>query len=147
MEKRSERQSVDSSIEVNLDDAGVADHFNTMPTDGVNIFVSITYLQHRFECFSHWSKQDMKCFWRFVHKLKRHPWKDLLKSGGGADKAGFRLTKICKHQYPSGGYINGLPDDLDFFELRVDGKKRVHGCRVGNIFHICWLDRNHRICS
>lgn len=57
------------------------------------------------------------------------------------------MTKLAKSRYPAEGRIEGAALEFDLFELRVDGKKRVHGFREGNIFHICWLDRNHRICS
>ncbi|MGE7774311.1 MAG6450 family protein [Chitinophaga sp. NPDC101104] len=147
MKESLKRRSVDSSVAVNLDSLGPEMKTAALQGDGINIYVSITFLQNRFECFSDWGKQEMKCFWRFIQKLKGCNWKDLVHSGGGAHKSGFGMTKIHRSRYPLNGYIEGLEKDLDIFELRVDGKRRIHGCRVGNIFHICWLDRNHRICS
>jgi hypothetical protein len=32
------------------------------------------------------------------------------------------------------------------FELRINGKIRVHGFREKSVFYLCMLDREHRIC-
>lgn len=89
----------------------------------------------------------MKSFWRFLDKLVRSNWLDLIKTAGKSGKSGFGLTKIRKDLYPAGGYIYGVDADQAFYELRVDERRRIHGFQKGNIFHICYLDRNHRICS
>lgn len=89
----------------------------------------------------------MKAFWRFLGKLKRADLSDAVQFAGKGMSAGFGMTKIQKHLYPSGGFIPEADGDEEFYELRVDNKKRIHGFYKGNIFHICYLDRNHRICS
>lgn len=145
MQKSLKRRNVDSSLFVSLKDAA-ADGARTAQHGGIDIFVSITYLQHQYECFSDWGKQEMKSFWRFLHKLRQYTWVELQRSGGNA-RSGFGMTKVSRSRYPTGGYPEDTDGNSDMYELRVDQRRRVHGFRDGNIFHICWLDRNHRICS
>lgn len=122
---------------------------NGWKLDGNNAFVmaSIRFLQHEYECFSDWGKQEMKVFWNFIEKLHNYTWQNLLDGARKTGKSGFAPTKIKKSQYPGGNFKNSLGDDIELFELRVDQGKRVHGFRVDAVFYICWLDKNHRICA
>lgn len=153
MDSSRERRRFDSSVDVNPQhfvhhvNYHVENSYSTNSEDDIKMLVSVTFLQRKFECFSQWGKPEMKSFWRFLDKLVRSNWLDLIKTAGKSGKSGFGLTKIRKDLYPAGGYIYGVDADQAFYELRVDERRRIHGFQKGNIFHICYLDRNHRICS
>ncbi|WP_341837770.1 type II toxin-antitoxin system antitoxin SocA domain-containing protein [Chitinophaga pollutisoli] len=153
MESSRERRRIDSSFAVNPQHFVQQENYQAVisnganPEDEIKMFVSITFLQHRFECFSQWGKPEMRRFWRFLDKLVHSNWLELKMNGGKSGKAGFGKTKIRRDLYPAGGYIYGVDADQAFYELRVDDRRRVHGFYKGNVFHICYLDRNHRICS
>lgn len=55
-----------------------------------------------------------------------------LKPHKGATGAGFSLPST-------------LSKDLPLYELRVDGKARVHGVFQEDMFFLVWLDRNHAV--
>ncbi|MBW8684553.1 MAG6450 family protein [Chitinophaga rhizophila] len=112
-----------------------------------HVIASIRLIQHDYQCFSDWSKQDMRSFWSFIGKLHRYDWKNLLDTGGKVNKTGLAPTIISKDRYPNTTFRNSMEDNIDMIELRVDNTKRVHGFRVGPIFYICWLDKNHAICA
>ena len=54
-------------------------------------------------------------------------------------------TKIGRDQYPGEYLKENISPDVAIFELRVNKKARVHGFRSGDIFYICFLDKEHRI--
>jgi len=105
------------------------------------IFLSLAYIQHQWERFSDWEAKEMKQFWEFNSTIHQLTW----------DKAyshsGLRYKKINENKYPAGGIKENLSPDVSLFEFRITDKARVHGFRINNIFFLCWLDRNHRICS
>lgn len=111
------------------------------------VFISIKNVQSQFECFSEWSAQEMAKFWNFNQKLHESTWQQVYDtSSKGKDKRGFALTYIKRENYSTIPFIQGLSDEINIFELRVDDTIRVHGFRVANIFYLCLLDRTHRIC-
>ena len=116
--------------------------------DGNNAtaLVSLRLVQDDFQCFSVWTRGDMRNFWEFQRKVHDQSWQQILSSGGKNNKTGLGYTPIPKSKYPSKNFIDTLSPDTSFFELRVSQKSRVHGFRSGPIFYICWLDRNHDIC-
>ena len=112
------------------------------------VLVSLRYIQEDFECFSQWSKQEMKIFWDFNRSIHNYTWRDILELGGrSGKKVGFGYTKISRHQYTESLFVSTFSPELDVFELRLSTKMRVHGFKDEALFYICWLDRNHKICS
>lgn len=112
------------------------------------VLISLRYVQDDFECFSQWSRQEMKIFWEFNRSIHNYSWQDILAQGGrNGSKVGFGYTKISHRQYPESIFISTFSPELDVFELRLNAKMRVHGFRDDALFYICWLDRNHKICS
>lgn len=108
------------------------------------VFISFTYIQENFECFSDWTKDEMKQFWKFYKMVSNFTWQQVIETGRKNKKSGLAYTKIKYNQLPK----NNLSEDETYFELRVNQNKlRVFGFRNKSIFYICWLDREHRICS
>lgn len=110
------------------------------------VFVSLRHLQHDHECFSDWSKVEMKTFWNFMDKVHQYTWQDLLSSGGKSQKTGLGYTVIPLENYPDSIFRKDLDPLINIFELRVDQKSRVHCFRHKSVCYICWLDKNHAIC-
>lgn len=46
------------------------------------VFVSIKNLQHQYQCFSSWNKNDMNKFWAFNEKVHNMTWAQIFKTGG-----------------------------------------------------------------
>lgn len=110
--------------------------------DSANIFVSIRYIDHTYQCFSEWSKEEMKGWWNFIEKIHNFTWSLLYTSASkGEGKTGFAYTLIPYSQYKN----SSLSPDINMFELRLGDKPRVHGFRNNSIFYIIYLDRNHDI--
>ena len=111
------------------------------------VLISIKNVQSQFECFSNWTAQEMSKFWKFNQKLHESTWAQVYEtSSKGKDKRGFALTYIGRDKYSTIPFIQELSEDINIFELRVDGVIRVHGFRMENIFYLCLLDRTHKIC-
>lgn len=110
------------------------------------VVVSLRLIQEDFQCFSEWSRQEMKAFWDFNRQIHDYSWQDVLVQGGKAgSKVGFGYTEISRDQYPNPQFKGTISPDIQFFELRVNQTIRVHGFRDGQIFYICWLDKNHAL--
>ena len=108
------------------------------------VFISFTYIKENFECFSDRTKDEMKQFWKFYKMVSGFTWQQVIETGRKNKKSGLAYTKIKYNQLPK----NDLSEDETYFELRVNQNKlRVFGFRNKSIFYICWLDREHRICS
>ncbi len=113
--------------------------------NNANVFVSLRFVQHEQECFSNWSKNEMRVFWSFQDSLSNFTWQQVYSQSGKTNKTGFGYTEIDKKQYPKTDFREQLSDDITLFELRVDQTKRVHGFRHESIFYIFWLDKNHNL--
>lgn len=112
-----------------------------------HVMASVRYVQHDFQCFSDWSKQEIKAFWHFIKKLHKYDWETLIRNGGKSAKTGLAPTIIPMKKYPDTEFRRAIENYFDMIEFRVDDTKRVHGFRDGPIFYICWLDKNHQICA
>ncbi len=109
-------------------------------------YVYFKYYDHKHQCLSEWSKDELVLFSAFVEKLRNTTWNDIYKSGSSQNKTSFGYT-ICKQttKLPNQDIVNALSEDTTFFELRVSQKARVHGFRAKTAFCLVWLDRNHEI--
>jgi len=107
------------------------------------IFLSLRFVQHRYQCFSDWSKTEMNSFWDFNSRIHDYTWQQLYQMGGKQQKTGFGYTAINRHQLPQSELVDVLSADVNFFELRVNQKIRVHGFRYQSVFYLCFLDKNH----
>lgn len=109
--------------------------------------VNLKYYQSNYECFSEWTSEELKDFTSFLDKLGQTDWINIFKSGGSVgNKSSFGLTyHKDKKKLPTAIFIEKISPDINFFELRVNQKARVHGFRCVHTFFLVWLDRNHQI--
>lgn len=113
--------------------------------DTHKVFMSTKFLQHKYQCFSEWTKEEMKGFWSFNENIHKATWHEIYQSSGKKGKSGFAYTKIDSNCYPNSPFKKSLSPDVTLFELRVSQKARVHGFRMKSVFFLCWLDRNHTL--
>lgn len=112
---------------------------------GAAAFVALKYFQHRYECFSEWTPDELHAFSDFNRKVSSQTWQQIIASGGkGPNKAGLGYTPHDGSRLPSREVLRGLSEDLTWIELRVTQRARVHGFRAENIFFLVFLDRSHR---
>lgn len=111
------------------------------------VFISIKNIQHNYQCFSHWSKVEMSKFWNFNKRLHNMTWQQVYATASKNDKRGLAYTEIPREKYGANEFISNLDKEITLFELRVDGDMRVHGYRMNATFYLCFLDREHKICS
>lgn len=109
------------------------------------VFVSIKNIQHQYQCFSSWNKNDMNKFWAFNEKVHNMTWAQIFKTGGKNKKTGIACTTIPRDRYKNIPFIKSLSKDISMIELRIDNKIRVHGFRINSVFYLCVLDKNHDI--
>lgn len=109
------------------------------------VFLSLKYIQHRIQCFSDWTNQEMGAFWSFNEAIHQTTWQNVYASARKRNKTGLAYTTIEKKQYPKTTFSQKLSDDVTLFELRLNQKMRVHGFRHKSVFYLCWLDREHKL--
>lgn len=108
------------------------------------VHIGLKYYDANHECFSKWEKPELKELSKFVKKLSNYTWNQVMQQAGSKNGFNYTLHKDIK-KLPKEPKALGLSEDTTFFELRVDGDKRVHGFRSKSIFFLIWLDRNHQI--
>lgn len=109
-------------------------------TENSNVLVSIRFLQYDYQCFSEWTKSQMKSYWKFQDKVFKCTW-NLLKSHDG-----LKMKEISRKNYPGSTFLNRLSPEISIVELRVSKRMRVHGFRKDSVLYVCWLDKDHQIC-
>lgn len=107
-----------------------------------NVLVSIFLVQYEFQCFSNFSKPEMKSFWSYIKKVHSVTWQQLTLQAGNT---GFGFKAMPSDIYPSERFKLTLDPDVTFYEMRINQKMRIHGFRENYIFHVCWLDKDHKI--
>ena len=122
------------------------------PADG-EVHLNLKYFDSSFECFSEWSKEDLKAFSGLIDKLKERNWDQIKKTGGSAGhKQGLGFTALNEATLPKSiqdrlkTIKQAISSDISISELRVHIKARVHGFRLLNGFYVIWLDKDHRVC-
>jgi hypothetical protein len=114
-------------------------------------YVALKYFSPDWQCFSEWTVPELKSFSAFINTLKQHTWEQVYKTGGkGVNKTGLGYTKYdltsvknTNIQKKLEAVKKEISEDLNFFELRVDQKARVHGFQSQSTFFLIALDRNH----
>lgn len=105
-------------------------------------YVALKYLQTEWQCFSEWSRDELRAFSAFNRKLAQVTW-PLLYATGGRQKTGLGYTPHDLGALPRPAFADAISEDVAWFELRVTQKARVHGFRAGAAFFLVFLDRNH----
>ena len=110
-------------------------------------YVALKYFQSSYECFSDWSKDELKAFSGFCRKVAERSWEQIRQSGGGSgNKSGLGFTAHKdRRRLPNNGLRDLISPEVDFSEMRVTQKARAHGFRMKATFFLVWLDKDHRI--
>lgn len=120
-------------------------------SDNDNPYVALKYFRESFECFSDWEKDELKSFSAFIGTLRQRTWRQVLETSGKTNKTGLAYTPYDVATTKGGAedhlkeVRSQISPDINFFELRVDQKIRVHGFRSKAAFFLVLLDRQHRV--
>ena len=118
-----------------------------------NPYVVLKYFQESWECFSEWEREDLKLFSNFLRTFSSHTWDSVYKSGGkGENKGSLGYTQYnVKDMKKGSSHLKKvsqlISEDLNFFELRVSDKIRLHGFQSQSAFFLVLLDKSHRVFS
>jgi hypothetical protein len=103
------------------------------------VSVSLRYYQSKCECFSEWTRQELKSFSQTVHKVRGYSRKLLCGKENLCEphKGEPKRERFSRPQ--------GVSPDQNFWEIKVDqsNKLRMHGFFVEEVFFLVWLDREH----
>lgn len=137
---KKERKYIANNTDVNVD---------AFDKNGNNtyVFISIKNIQHHYQCFSEWTKGELSKFWKFNKRLHGMTWQQVYATASSEDKRGMAYTVIPREKYGANEFVSNLDKEIKMFELRVDGEMRVHGYRLNATFFLCFLDREHKICT
>ena len=116
-------------------------------SDREKAYVALKYYQSAYECFSDWSKEELRMFSAFCGKVNERTWEQIKQSGGARGKKtglGFTPHKD-RRKLPGNGLLGLISPEVEFSEMRVTDKARVHGFRMKSAFFLVWLDKDHRV--
>ncbi len=104
------------------------------------ITISLRYWNSNSQCLSEWQPKELKKLAKVIGRAQSVTATDLK-----ADQSlGWKM-----HSGPAKGSgfsrPSNLSKDIKLSEIRVDGKARIHGALIDNIFFLVWLDRNHAV--
>lgn len=109
-------------------------------------YVVLKYFQAAYQCFSEWTRDELRAFSDFNRKVSSLTWPQTYSSGGkGGSKGGLGYTAHDGSALPPLTFASGLSEDISWCEMRVTQKARVHGFRAGQGFFLVFLDRNHEV--
>ncbi|MES9859673.1 MAG: hypothetical protein ABW157_09295 [Candidatus Thiodiazotropha sp. LLP2] len=111
--------------------------------------INLKYFDPSYECFSTWNQQELCAFSNLLRKLAESDWTSINNSGGKRGKKsgfGYTLHKSTVKLPCTNPRLSKLSPEINFSELRVTKKARIHGFRIKEAFFLVWLDRNHQIC-
>ncbi len=116
-------------------------------SDRERAYVALKYYQSGYECFSEWTRDEMRAFSAFCDKLNERTWEQVKQSGGSrGTKAGLGFTPHRdRRKLPGNGLLDRISPEVEFSEMRVTDRARVHGFRMKSAFFLVWLDRDHRV--
>jgi hypothetical protein len=116
-------------------------------SDREKAYVALTYYQSAYECFSDWTKEELRSFSSFCDKVNERTWEQIKQSGGTRGrKTGLGFTPHRdRRKLPSNGLPGLISPEVEFSEMRVTDKARVHGFRMKSAFFLVWLDKDHRV--
>lgn len=113
---------------------------------GAVAYVVLKYFQAAFQCFSEWTRDELRAFSEFNRKVSSLTWPQIYSSGGkGGGKSGLGYTAHDGTALPPLTLASTLSEDISWCEMRVTQKARVHGFRAGQGFFLVFLDRNHDV--
>jgi hypothetical protein len=128
----------DAGDEPPVVDADLITHFRAP-----HVSISLKYYQQKAECWSDWQRNDLKGFSKIIGQLRQQTANELKGRGDG----GSPPCKNHKGSPRGSGFVRpkDVSEDIQFYELHVHQKARVHGFFVESVFFLVWLDRGHRV--
>ena len=93
---------------------------------------------HSFNCCE---DEDRLALAKRVFMLSRTPWNQIKM----ASSKGFGSESIPRDRIRPGIPASVTQDVSHFFSLHYSGKKRFLGYRVGQIFHVLWVDHDFSV--
>ncbi|WP_156629631.1 hypothetical protein [Methylobacterium sp. Leaf85] len=116
------------------------DSLEVASANAKKVTISMQYWHSGSECISEWQRPELKKLAKLINKVQGFTEASLKADPG----LGWKL-----HSGPAkgGGFSRPtyLSKDIELSELRVDGKSRVHGALIDDIFFLVWLDRGHAV--
>jgi hypothetical protein len=139
------KQSAQAEIQATNDERkafGLGGIVGTPSIDEEPIYVVLKYYDSEHECFSSWQRDELTEFSGFINKLRQQTWNNVA--------SGIR-PKPCDPKLAKNGARDRLKrvhdllsKDIQFIEMRVTRRARVHGFRMKNAFFLVLLDRDHQ---
>lgn len=116
-------------------------------SDREKAYVALKYYQSAYECFSDWTREELRSFSAFCNKVNERTWEQIKQSGGTRGmKTGLGFTPHKdRRKLPNDGLLKLISPEVEFSEMRVTDKARVHGFRMKSAFFLVWLDKDHRV--
>lgn len=108
--------------------------------DEKNAYIALKYYDRSYECISEWNRNELKELSNKIELINKLTWSQVKANSGLRYKDVTDANKLPASK-------NKLSDDITFCEIRITEKARIFGFRSNSIFFLCWLDRNHKICS
>lgn len=104
-------------------------------------YLALKYFSPSHQCFSEWSKTELKAFSSFTEKLKKVNWRQVRELGG----FGYKVHKDRNILPGKGSAIKEISLDIPPSELRITQRARIHGFRMNSAFFLVWLDKDHQM--
>lgn len=104
-----------------------------------SVSVSLKYYSDNAECFSQWQQRELKAFSRIIEKLRGLKWSQVQACQGATCHKHHPSKRVSGFSRPK-----SVSEDLQFYNIHVDSKARIHGFQINSVFYLVWLDRNHR---
>ena len=77
-----------------------------------------------------------------IHAFESMYWKEIVNNENNHEVSIEKLINVAQKRLQE----LKIEDIESLFSLRLSGKERIYGIRVGSIFKVLWWDPNHEIC-
>lgn len=109
-------------------------------SDEKNAYIALKYYDKSYEDLSEWQREELKELSNKIDLINKLTWSQVKRNSSLRYKDVSNANKLPVSK-------NLLSEDITYCEMRITDKARIFGFRSNSIFFLCWLDRNHKICS
>jgi hypothetical protein len=109
-------------------------------SDEKNAYIALKYYDKSYEDLSEWQREELKGLSNKIDLINKLTWSQVKRNSSLRYKDVSNANKLPVSK-------NLLSEDITYCEMRITDKARIFGFRSNSIFFLCWLDRNHKICS
>lgn len=106
-------------------------------TDNEKLVFSFKYVDPNKWLLSDWQGKELIELIECFKKMENMTWKEI------KDHKGLKYSAI--HNPPKINHFE-ISEDITICEVRVCQVKRIHGFRLGKVFHVVWFDKDHSVC-